>query len=339
MNLYALLRPLLFQLDAEKAHGLSLKALAFLHSSGFKPFPGERAKLIQRSVMGLNFPNPIGLAAGLDKNGDYIDALAALGFGFLEVGTVTPRPQPGNPQPRLFRVPRAKAIINRLGFNNKGIDYLLDQVKRTDYKGILGINLGKNFDTPIEKAVSDYLIGLKKAYPFASYITINISSPNTENLRRLQQHDEMNELLERLKNEQQRLHQESGKYVPLVIKIAPDLTEAEITKIAKRLLEFEIDGVIATNTTISRNNVQGLPNATEAGGLSGAPLFELSTTIVRSLCSQLEDKIPVIAAGGIMNGANAAEKFEAGAALIQVYSGLVYRGPDLIREITNHLAR
>lgn len=339
MNFYALLKPLLFQLDAELAHGLSLNSLAFLHRSGFKSLPGRQANSDPRSVMGLNFPNPIGLAAGLDKNGDYIDALAMLGFGFLEVGTVTPRPQHGNPKPRLFRLPQAKAIINRLGFNNKGIDYLLDRIKHAAYNGILGINLGKNFDTPIENAVSDYVIGLRKAYPFASYITINISSPNTQNLRQLQKQDAMKALLERLKNEQRVLYRSSSRFVPLLVKVAPDLNDVEIDQIAERLLEFEIDGVIATNTSISREAVQGLPYSTEAGGLSGAPLFDPSTKIVRSFYSRLQDKIPIIAAGGIMNGANATEKFEAGATLIQVYSGLVYRGPDLIREITNDLAR
>ena len=288
-------------------------------------------------VMGLDFPNPVGLAAGLDKNGEHIDALAALGFGFIEVGTVTPRPQPGNPQPRLFRLPQARALINRLGFNNLGIDRLAYNVSRAQYRGILGINLGKNFDTPVEKAAADYLAGMRKAYALASYLTVNISSPNTQNLRQLQETDELQPLLEALKREQTLLTQRHGRYVPLALKIAPDLNDAQLAAIARLLLEHGIDAVIATNTTVSRVGVDGLPHAEEVGGLSGAPLRERATAIVRALHAQLGSRIPIIAAGGILSAADAAEKFAAGARLIQLYTGLIYRGPVLVRECAQAL--
>ena len=283
--------------------------------------------------MGLDFKNPVGLAAGVDKNGDYIDALAALGFGFIEIGTVTPRPQPGNPKPRLFRLPEHQAIINRMGFNNLGIDHLFAQVKQSRYKGILGINIGKNFDTPIEHAADDYLIGLRKAYAAASYITINISSPNTQNLRQLQQGDESRKLIAALKEEQLKLQQEHGKYVPLALKIAPDLSSEDISRIAKLLLEFEVDGVIATNTTIARDMIANHPLAHETGGLSGSPVKDKSTAVVKGLSAELQGKIPVIAVGGILSADDAQEKFAAGASLVQIYSGLIYQGPELIREI------
>ncbi len=288
-------------------------------------------------VMGLNFPNRIGLAAGMDKNGDYIDGLASLGFGFIEIGTVTPRPQAGNPKPRLFRLPQSMAIINRMGFNNKGVDYLVERVKHTQFTGVLGINIGKNFDTPINRSASDYLIGLKKVYGYADYVTINISSPNTKNLRQLQQRDEMKALLEQMKSEQHSLKDIHHKYVPLVVKIAPDLSDEELSKIAQQLLDFEIDGVIATNTTISRFGVEHIANAHESGGLSGAPLKNKATEVVSVLYSVLQDKIPIIAAGGIMNGSDAREKIEAGAKLVQVYTGLVYQGPGIIREVMGYL--
>ncbi|MEQ1484146.1 quinone-dependent dihydroorotate dehydrogenase [Methyloglobulus sp.] len=335
MNLYPLLRPLLFTLDAETAHEITLKLLNAAYISGLSKllYPPISDKPV--NVMGLNFKNPVGLAAGLDKNGDYIDALAALGFGFIEIGTVTPRPQPGNPKPRLFRLPEHQAIINRMGFNNLGIDHLLDQVKQSTYKGILGINIGKNFDTPIEKAVDDYLIGLRKAYTAASYITINISSPNTQNLRQLQQGDESRKLISALKEEQLKLQQEHGKYVPLALKIAPDLTNEDISRLAKLLLEFEIDGVIATNTTIDRTMIANHPLAKEAGGLSGSPVKDKSTVVVKGLSAELQGKIPIIAVGGILNTDDAQEKFAAGASLVQLYSGLIYRGPELIKEIND----
>ncbi|MGZ8955763.1 MAG: quinone-dependent dihydroorotate dehydrogenase [Methylovulum sp.] len=337
MNLYPLLRPLLFSLDPETAHEVTLKLLSATHNSGLAKliYPVLESKPV--TVMGLTFKNPVGLAAGLDKNGDYIEALAALGFGFVEIGTVTPRPQPGNPKPRLFRLPEHNAIINRMGFNNLGIDHLLKQVQRSHYSGILGINIGKNFDTPIENAADDYLIGLRKAYPFASYITINISSPNTKNLRQLQQGDDIKNLMSALKEGQLKLQQEHGKYVPLVLKIAPDLSVDEISHIAGLLLAFEIDGVIATNTTIARDMIAGHPLADEAGGLSGAPVKDKSTKVARDLAAELNGRIPIIAAGGILSAEDAQEKLNAGASLVQVYSGLIYQGQQLITDIVQRL--
>lgn len=337
MNLYPLLRPLLFSLDPETAHEVTLKLLNAAYKSGLSKLIYPKIDHKPVKIMGLEFKNPVGLAAGLDKNGDYIDALAALGFGFVEIGTVTPRPQPGNPKPRLFRLPEYQAIINRMGFNNLGIDHLLTQVKQSGYSGILGINIGKNVDTPIENAADDYLIGLRKAYTSASYITLNISSPNTKNLRQLQQGDDVKALISTLKEEQLKLQQQHGKYVPLALKIAPDLTADEITHIAKLLLEFEIDGVIATNTTIARDRIAGHPLANEAGGLSGAPVKEQATIVVRGLAAELNGKIPIIAAGGILTAADAQEKLAAGAALVQIYSGLIYRGPQLIEDIVKSL--
>jgi dihydroorotate dehydrogenase len=337
MNLYPLLRPLLFSLDPETAHEVTLKLLNVAYVSGLGKliYPVIENKPVK--VMGLDFKNPVGLAAGMDKNGDYIAALTALGFGFVEIGTVTPRPQPGNPKPRLFRLPEHQAIINRMGFNNLGIDHLLNQIKHSNYSGILGINIGKNFDTPIENAVDDYLIGLRKAYTSASYITINISSPNTKNLRQLQQGDEIKALIASLKEEQLKLQQEHGIYVPLAIKIAPDLTDDEITHIARLLLEFEIDGVIATNTTIARDMIADHPLAHEAGGLSGAPVKDKSTHVVRGLAAELQGKIGIIAVGGILSAEDAQEKLQAGASLVQIYSGLIYRGPQLIEDIVKSL--
>lgn len=337
MNLYLLFRPLLFSLDPETAHAVTLKLLDITYISGLARFiyPVPEDRPVQ--VMGLKFKNPVGLAAGLDKNGDHIDALAALGFGFVEIGTVTPRPQPGNPKPRLFRLPEHQAIINRMGFNNAGLDHLLTQLKHSRYNGVLGINIGKNFDTPIANAVDDYLIGLRTAYPFADYITINISSPNTLNLRQLQQGDEIKNLMAQLKEEQLKLQREHGKYVPLVLKIAPDLTEDEISRIAGLLLEYAIDGVIATNTTIARDMIADHPLAREAGGLSGAPVNEKSTSVVRGLAAELNGKIPIIAAGGIFSAEDAQEKLAAGASLVQIYSGLIYRGPELIKDIIQGL--
>jgi dihydroorotate dehydrogenase len=289
------------------------------------------------TVMGLDFANPVGLAAGLDKNGDYIDALATVGFGSLEIGTVTPRPQPGNPKPRLFRLVEHQAIINRMGFNNQGVDYLLEQVNSSQYKGVLGINIGKNFDTPIDKATEDYLICLRKAYLAASYITINISSPNTKNLRQLQQGDEIKKLLFALKGEQLQLQKQYHKYTPIVVKIAPDLSDEEIQHIAGLLVEFSIDGVIATNTTLERSAVQGHSLADEMGGLSGAPVKQKSTHVVARLSDELQGKLPIIAVGGIMSYADAQEKLDAGASLVQLYSGLIYKGPLLVDEIMRGL--
>jgi len=324
-----LLRELLFRLEPETAHHLALEALKV----------GQRFKLSDRqqvaaprTVMGIHFPNPVGLAAGLDKNGDYIDALAALGFGFIEVGTVTPRPQAGNPKPRLFRLPQAQAIINRMGFNNLGVDYLLANIRQARYRGVLGINIGKNFDTPLERAVDDYVTGLRKVYPHAGYVAVNISSPNTPNLRHLQQHDALVDLLRVLKAEQQQLAQHHGKYVPLTVKIAPDLAAEAVANIAAILRDRHIDGVIATNTTLARDGVDRLPHGGEAGGLSGAPLMQRATAVVRLLHEVLRDEVPIIAVGGIMSGADAVAKQRAGASLVQLYSGFIYRGPCLISE-------
>jgi dihydroorotate dehydrogenase len=327
---YALIRPLLFTLDAERAHELTLGLLAAAGSLGLAPRPPARNNPVD--VMGLEFPNRIGLAAGLDKNGTAIDGLSHLGFGFLEVGTVTPRPQPGNPKPRLFRLPAQEAIINRMGFNNAGIGALLQHVARARYRGILGINIGKNFDTPIEKAVDDYLICLDKAYPAASYITVNISSPNTKNLRQLQGVSELDALLAPLKARQAELADRHGKYVPLALKIAPDLDTNQVVNIADALRRHRIDGVIATNTTLGREGVETSSLAAETGGMSGGPLFEKSTEVVRAFARALAGELPIIAAGGITSGQRAQAKLDAGAKLVQLYSGLIYRGPSLVTE-------
>lgn len=329
--LYNLLRPLLFKLPPETAHCVSFYAIEKARKLGLlsnRPIACE-----SREVMGLDFPNPVGLAAGLDKNGAYLDTLAALGFGFIEIGTVTPRPQPGNPQPRLFRMPQANAIINRLGFNNHGVDKLIENVKRSDYQGILGINIGKNFDTPIENATDDYLTCLRKVYGYASYITINISSPNTKNLRQLQDAEALDHLLGALKCEQDKLAEQHGKYKPLAVKIAPDLESEQIDEIAALLIKHKIDGVIATNTTLSRVGVEEQLESQEAGGLSGAPLTQKSTAVIRQLHAVLQETVPIIGVGGIMSTADAKEKLSAGASLVQIYTGMIYRGPDLVQEI------
>lgn len=327
---YALIRPLLFALDAERAHEMTLGLLAVGGALGLRqPAPAADRQV---DVMGLRFPNRVGLAAGLDKNGTAVDGLGSLGFGFLEVGTVTPRPQPGNPKPRLFRLPEYQAIINRMGFNNAGIDALLERLAHVRYRGILGINIGKNFDTPIEQAVDDYLICLDKAYPRASYVTVNISSPNTRNLRQLQGASELDALLGALKARQTVLADRHGKHVPLALKIAPDLDPEQIINIADALKRHRIDAVIATNTTLGREGVESSPLAVEAGGLSGSPLFDKSTAVIRSLAQALAGELPIIAAGGITSGTRARAKIDAGAALVQIYSGLIYRGPQLVAE-------
>ncbi|ALP53376.1 dihydroorotate dehydrogenase 2 [Candidatus Tenderia electrophaga] len=331
-GLYSLLRPLVFCLDPEQAHTLTLNGLDLAHKLRLIRAPAPRSHSGVK-VMGLDFPAVVGLAAGLDKNGDHIDALAALGFGFIEVGTVTPRPQPGNPRPRMFRIPQAEAIINRMGFNNLGVDHLVQRVKQARFDGIIGINIGKNFDTPIEKAVDDYVLGLQKVYVHADYVTVNISSPNTANLRELQNKDQLGGLLSALKQEQQRLQRHHDKYVPLVLKIAPDVDDAGLKVIAETLIAYGIDGVIATNTTLSRQGVEGLPHGDEQGGLSGAPLTQASTQVVKTLYRLLGDKLPIIAAGGILSAEDAQAKLDAGARLVQVYSGLIYRGPHLVRDI------
>ena len=329
--MYKLLRDVMFLLPAETSHHLALDSLKIAGKIGLLGKPSALSGNSVR-VMGLDFPNPVGLAAGLDKNGEYIDALAALGFGFIEIGTVTPRPQPGNPKPRLFRLPEAQAIINRMGFNNHGIDYLLDKVRKMQYQGILGINIGKNFDTAVENAADDYLIGLRKAYPHADYITVNISSPNTPGLRKLQYGDDLKRLLETLREAQSKLAQEHGRYVPVAIKVAPDLNEAEIRDMAKVFSSVQIDGLIATNTTLDKSAVQGLTHAEEQGGLSGMPLTQHSTEVIRQFRADMDKNIPIIGVGGIMSGEAAAAKLAAGASLVQIYSGFIYRGPELIRE-------
>ena len=332
--LYSLARPLLFSLAPERAHELTLSLLKSSHKMGLM-----RQNVAAKPVtcMGIEFPNPVGLAAGLDKNGAYIDALAGQGFGFIEIGTITPRPQAGNPHPRLFRLPQAKAIINRMGFNNDGVDQLVENVKAAKFKGILGINIGKNADTPVEKAVDDYLICLEKVYNYASYITVNISSPNTKNLRSMQSGDALTELLETLKKRQLELAQEYQHYVPLVLKVAPDLDNSDIAFIAKQLLQFKIDGLIVTNTTLSREGVEGLEHAEEAGGLSGAPVFEKSTACLAAFAAVLKGQIPLIGVGGILSGADAVSKKQAGASLVQVYSGLIYTGPKLVKDCVDAL--
>ncbi|MBL8447310.1 MAG: quinone-dependent dihydroorotate dehydrogenase [Zoogloeaceae bacterium] len=327
--LYEIARPLLFALDAEAAHVATLNVLRL---AGLLLPPAQPIAGTPVTVMGLTLPNRVGLAAGLDKNGEAIDGLARLGFGFLEIGTITPRPQPGNPKPRLFRLPQAQAIINRMGFNNEGVEALIAHVKAARYRGILGINIGKNFDTPIERAADDYLIGLEKVYPHASYVTVNISSPNTKNLRQLQGESELDALLGALKAAQGRLADHHGRYVPLALKIAPDLDAPQITQIADALRRHQIDGVIATNTTLARDAVSQLPHGNEAGGLSGAPVFEASSRVIRALATALQGEIPIIGAGGILSGDQARAKLEAGAQLVQLYSGLIYRGPGLVRE-------
>ncbi|WP_278492098.1 quinone-dependent dihydroorotate dehydrogenase [Acinetobacter gyllenbergii] len=327
--LYSLARPLLFTLAPERAHELTLSMLDKAHKLGFMH---QKVAAKPVTCMGIEFPNPVGLAAGLDKNGAYIDALAALGFGFIEIGTITPRPQAGNPQPRLFRIPQAKAIINRMGFNNDGVDKLIENVKASKFKGVLGINIGKNADTPVEDAVSDYLICLEKVYNYASYITVNISSPNTKNLRSLQSGDALTELLQTLKDRQLELADQYNHYVPLVLKVAPDLSSEDIHFIAAQLLQFKIDGLIVTNTTLGRDGVENLPNGNEAGGLSGAPVFEKSTECLRQFAEVLAGQIPLIGVGGILMGEQAVAKQQAGASLVQVYSGLIYTGPTLVKD-------
>ena len=329
--LYPLARHALFQLDPEVAHDLVLGSLKKFESLHLASVFSQKV-LKPRTLLGLSFDNAVGLAAGLDKNGAYIDALAALGFGFIEVGTVTPRPQPGNPKPRLFRLPEHEALINRLGFNNGGLDNFLTNVRRAKYRGVLGLNIGKNFDTPIESAVDDYLTCLRGVYPHASYVTVNISSPNTKGLRDLQSAAALEKLLSALKAEQTKLAKQHKKSVPLLLKIAPDLDGAEIKNIAALLLQYAFEGAIATNTTLARDAVAGHRLAGEAGGLSGRPLFSPSTDVLRQMVKALKGNIPVIGVGGILSAADAKQKMAAGASLVQLYTGFIYQGPALIAE-------
>lgn len=340
---YALTRPFLFGLDPEAAHELTLDSIARLQNTPLQCLWAHSRVSDPVTVAGLKFPNRIGLAAGLDKNGRCIDGLGAMGFGFIEVGTVTPKGQPGNPKPRMFRLPEANALINRLGFNNEGLDSFLANVKRaTSFRragGILGLNIGKNAVTPIEHAVDDYLIGLAGVYPHADYVTVNISSPNTKNLRALQSDEALDALLSALQARKLQLAKEHGRTVPMFVKIAPDLDEAQVKVIAATLKNNGIDGVIATNTTIGRDAVKGMKHAEEAGGLSGAPVFEASNTVIRQLRAELGSAYPIIGVGGVLSGADAKAKRAAGADLVQVYTGLIYRGPALASECARALRR
>lgn len=333
--MYKLFQKILFLLSPETAHHFTLSSLTTLNKLGVLNLTKPKSRSQEIEVMGIKFPNRIGLAAGLDKNGEHIQALSNLGFGFVEIGTVTPRPQPGNPAPRLFRLPQAKAIINRMGFNNKGIDYLIDQVitaRQAGFDGVIGINIGKNFDTAVENATEDYLICLRKSYTHADYITINISSPNTPGLRTLQYGEELDKLLSAIKSEQLTLSEKHNKYVPIAVKVAPDLATDEIKGIAESLLANKMDCLIATNTTLSRDAVVSMKHGEEAGGLSGEPVREMSTEVIKLFHTILKDQIPIIGVGGISSAQDAQDKFDAGAVLVQVYSGLIYEGPGLVRK-------
>jgi dihydroorotate dehydrogenase len=335
--LYPHLRRALFALEPESAHFLSLESLKALQRVGLLGRCEPARTACARTVMGISFASPVGLAAGLDKNGAYVDALGALGFGFIEIGTVTPRPQPGNPKPRLFRLPQAGALINRLGFNNEGVDRLVENVRRSSWQGVLGINIGKNFSTPIERALDDYRTCLRKVYPLASYVTVNISSPNTQGLRDLQGADHLDTFLEGLGRERASLADRSGRYVPLALKIAPDLSIEQIGIIADLTQKHRIDAIVATNTTTDRSGVAALEHGGEPGGLSGAPLMSKSTCVLRQLVCALAGAIPVIGVGGIMSGADARAKIDAGASLVQIYTGFIYKGPGLIAECRDAL--
>ena len=336
--MYDLLRSLMFRLPAETSHDLALDMIGAagrlrLADKLVRPVPSQPVQ-----VMGLTFDNPVGLAAGLDKNAVAVDGLAAMGFGSIEVGTVTPRPQPGNPKPRLFRLTEQLAIINRFGFNNQGVDAMLERLDGVRYQGVLGINIGKNAVTPVENAVDDYLYCLRKVYDRASYVTVNLSSPNTPGLRTLQYGEALKVLLGQIKQCQQQLAAERGRYVPIAIKIAPDMTAEEVTLVGATLLEEGMDAVIATNTTLDRSAVADSPYASEAGGLSGAPLTDMSTEVIRLLAGELKGRMPIIGVGGIFSGADAADKIAAGASLVQLYSGFIYRGPELVRECADAIA-
>jgi len=332
MTMYDLARPLLFALDAERSHELGLQLADFASGVGLLRRPAIAEQFTPIRVMGLDFPNPVGLAAGLDKDAGHIDALSRFGFGFIEVGTVTPRPQPGNPRPRLFRLPEARAVINRFGFNSAGLDAVLAAVARRRWKGIVGINIGKNFDTPIERAADDYVLGLERVHALADYVAVNISSPNTAGLRTLQQADELEKLLGRIAAARPRLADRDGRRTPLALKIAPELDAGAIQAVTAAVRRHGFDAIIATNTTTSRDGVAGLAHSTETGGLSGAPLRERSLAVLRALAEELRGEVPLIGVGGIQSGAAARERIEAGASLVQLYTGLVYRGPGLVTE-------
>jgi dihydroorotate dehydrogenase len=337
---YALSRSVLFNMDPEAAHDLTIGALARFQNTPAACLWGATRVSDPVEIAGLKFPNRVGMAAGLDKNGRVIDGLGAMGFGFVEVGTVTPKAQPGNPKPRMFRLPEAHALINRLGFNNEGLDAFLANVKRARFRqggGILGLNIGKNAVTPIENAVDDYLIGLEGVFPHADYVTVNISSPNTKNLRALQSDEALDALLGQLQERRQQLIARHGRSVPMFVKIAPDLDETQVGVIAATLQKNGIDGVIATNTTISRDAVKGLRHAEESGGLSGAPVLEASNQVIRQLRAALGPRYPIIGVGGVMSGADARAKRDAGADLVQIYTGLIYKGPELVTQCAQAL--
>ncbi|MBA8884811.1 dihydroorotate dehydrogenase [Dokdonella fugitiva] len=338
-GVYALARPFLFCLDAERAHDLALAAIEAAWRTGTNPLLAGKPQPLPVDAFGLRFGNPVGLAAGLDKNGAHVDALAALGFGYIEVGTTTPRPQAGNPKPRMFRLPEHEAVINRLGFNNDGVDALVRNVERARYTGVLGINIGRNKDTPNERAIDDYLHCLERVYARASYVTVNISSPNTQGLRDLQEEETLKRFIGTLREAQERLGAQHGRRKPMLLKIAPDLAEAELDAIADVLRAARIDGVICTNTTIDHGAVAGHRHAEEAGGLSGAPLFGRSTEVLRGMHARLGDTVPLVGVGGILRGADAAAKISAGATLVQFYSGMVYRGPALVAECVEAIRR
>jgi len=337
-KLYPLFRPLLFAADPELAHDVAFAGLDAATKLGVARLAAPRLPASPVDVMGIRFPNRIGLAAGLDKNAEHLPGLATFGFGFLEAGTVTPRAQPGNPRPRMFRIVEAQALVNRLGFNNGGAERFVANVDRSGYRGVLGINIGKNFDTPNAQAADDYVACLRAVHARAGYVTINVSSPNTRGLRDLQAEDAMEALLARVTAERDDLAQRHGRRVPLAMKIAPDLEDDAIRAIARLLVRHRIDGVIATNTTVARDGVGGLPNASEPGGLSGAPLRQRSTSVVRTLAAALDGALPIIGVGGILSGAQAREKIDAGASLVQIYTGLIYRGPDLVAECVRAVA-
>jgi dihydroorotate dehydrogenase len=335
--LYRIMRSFLFMLTPEKAHDVSIKQLKLTHGTILDLFYRQKVQQRPVQVMGLTFSNSVGLAAGLDKNGECIDGFGAMGFGHIEIGTVTPVAQPGNESPRLFRVVEAEGIINRMGFNNDGVDNLIANVKNSEYKGIIGINIGKNLSTPVEEGKNDYLICMNKVYPHAGYIAVNISSPNTPGLRSLQYGDALDELLEALKNRQAELQIQHGKYVPIALKVAPDLSDEEIESIAKSLLKYKIDGLIATNTTLDREIIKGMSHAGEAGGLSGRPLQSKSTKVIAKFAQHLNGEIPIIGVGGIDGVVAAKEKIDAGASLVQIYSGFIYKGPGLVKQIVNNI--
>ena len=335
--LYRVMRSFLFKMNPEKAHDLSIKQLKLTHGTVLDLFYRQKVQQRPVQVMGLTFPNSLGLAAGLDKNAECIDAFGAMGFGHIEVGTVTPVGQPGNPSPRIFRVLEGEGIINRMGFNNDGVDNLIENVKRSNFKGVIGINIGKNINTPVEQGKEDYIICMEKVYPHAGYIAVNISSPNTPGLRSLQYGEALDDLLSSLKERQQALAKKHDKYVPIALKVAPDLSDEEIESIAQSLLKYKIDGLIATNTTLDREIIKGMSHASEAGGLSGRPVQSKSTAVIAKFSQHLKGEIPIIGVGGIDSVIAAKEKIAAGASLVQIYSGFIYQGPPLVKNIVNHI--